>query len=259
MSVSSRWIALPIALFATQLHAQTHVITANWDVDITVDARKAKNHSAAAQAAESSLKLLGGSVRIASMTDQFTLSANSYALTSKAEANAVLASLLPNSTASRSSRGKAGGGYLMTQTFTEERTKGNERKVQIDYTTKVANYYKTGKLTKRESVKYRTADIATMPYLFYKQPLPTAATTVAATDGISTRIFVLDPVAENIKVGNASVPALRLTRRQYSQDDAGLVLWIRKSDGFPLRARIDLNAKYGVILEQKLKALPSSN
>lgn len=228
-----------------------------WNVEILVDAAKAKKNPGVAKAAESTLKLMGGSIGIASITDQLTFRNGSYAIASQARANPMIASLLPNSTATRTSRGRADGSYMTSVEFTEERTKGHQRKVVLDYGKKTSFYFKAGQAVKQEPLPYRTADLATLPYLFYKKAVPTSMVAVAATDGLSTRLFRLAPTPDSVSVDGKTIPAVKLTHQATTPNEAGLSVWIRKSDGFPLRIRLDMNARYGAIMDQQLKALPA--
>jgi hypothetical protein len=238
--------------------AQNVNFSAQYEISAAVDARRAKDHPDAARYAEKMIGMFGGSIPVGTMTDVVALTPTSYRINSSVKAATMIAAVLPGDTALRTSEGSAGGGaYLTSRRFTEKRGNGEPRLVTLDYTKKVASYFKGGKITKREAIKYRTADVAALPYLFYKQPLPKAETTVAATDGISTRLMSFVPSKDSAKVAGVAIPALKLTRRIYAKDDAMIEIWVRESDGFPLRVRLDLNAKYGVIFDQRLAALPT--
>lgn len=241
---------------ATALVPDQTVIT-QWNIDVMVDAAKAKKNPGVAKAAEGALSLMGGSVSVGSMTDKLIVKNGSYAIVSQATATPIIASFLPNATATRTSRGRSDNSYLASTEFTEERTKGQLRRVVLDYSKKSTQYFKAGQPTKRETLPYLTADSASLPYLFFKRPTPGALVTVAATDGLSTRIFRLHPSPDSVIINGKPIPAIKLTHAPASPSEAGLSMWIRKTDGFPLRVRLDLNARYGAILDQQLKALPA--
>lgn len=245
------------SLASAQSLSQNISYVVSWDVQVAIDAAKAKKNPGAAKAVEGTLGLIGGSIGVATMTDRLSFNNGSYAIVSQAKANALISSLLPNSTATRTSRGRSDGAYMTSVQFTEERTKGHERKVVLDYAKKTSAYFKSGQSVKQEALPYRTADTASLPYLFYKKALPTGPITIAATDGLSTRLFRFAPSADNVTIGKQNIPALKLTHQPSSPNEAGLSLWIRKSDGFPLRIRLDMNARYGAIMDQKLKELPT--
>lgn len=249
-------ITLMLLSMAASAQIPNQTFSAEWEVDIAIDATKAKKNPGIAKAAENVLGLMGGSVSVATITDKVAFKDNNYSIASYAQANRLVSSLLPNSTATRTSRGRSDGGYLVSVEFTEERTKGHQRKVALDYAKKTSSYSKSGQAVKTEALPYRTADTATLPYLFYKRPPPTARTIIAATDGMSTRIFRFAPSPDSVAIKGQNIPAIKLTHQPASANDAGLTLWVRKSDGFPLRVRLDMNARYGAIMDQKLKELP---
>lgn len=252
---------VPASLLLFCAHAMALVpnqsFVTEWNVDVLVDAAKAKKNPSVAMAAESMLSLMGGSIGVGSMADRVTFKNGSYAIVSQAKASPVIAGFLPNATATRTSRGRSDGAYMACVEFTEERTKGQLRRVVLDYSKKSSQYFKAGQPIKRETLPYLTADSASLPYLFYKKPIPGALVTVAATDGLSTRIFRLHPSPDSVTLNGKPIPAIRLTHAPASPNEAGLSMWIRKTDGFPLRVRLDMNARYGAIMDQQLKAIPA--
>lgn len=257
MNDRNLYFAIAALAVAHPVFAQSVSFSAQYEVSAAVDARRAKDHPDVARYAEKMIDMFGGAIPVGGVTDSVTLAPTSYRITSTGKAAAVISAVLPGDTLSRTSEGTAGGGaYLTSRRFTETRGKGEPRTVTLDYAQKVATYVKGGQITKREAIKYRTADVAALPYLFFRQPLPKAQTTVAATDGISTRLMSFVPSKDKATVAGATIPAIKLTRRVYAKDDAMIELWLRESDGFPLRVRLDLNAKYGVVFDQKLAALP---
>lgn len=246
------------AVAAVPGHAQNVNFSAHYDISAAVDAKRAKDHPDMARYAEKMIGMFGGAIPVGGVTDTVALTPTTYRITSSGKAAMAISAVLPGDTLVRTSEGTAGGGaYLTSRRFTETRGNGQPRLVTLDYGQKIAAYYKGGKITKREAIKYRTADVAALPYLFYKQPLPKAETTIAATDGISTRLMSFVPGKDVVKLGGAAIPAVKLTRKAYNRDDAMIELWLRESDGFPLRVRLDLNAKYGVVFDQRLTALPT--
>jgi len=250
--------ALTLSSLTLPAYAQTLSFTAEWNVRVAVDAAKAKSNPKIAKAVGSSLDMIGGSLEIGTVTDHvvFNSGNNSYNIHSRAEAALMISKFLPNATASRSSIGRTDAPYMTSVQFTEERTKGQERKVILDYAHKVSVYSKAGKPGKREQLPYRTADSASLPYLYFHKPLPTGLSVVAMTDGSSTRIFRFMPSPDSVTIDGHAIPSIRLTHHQSNPNDAGLTLWVRKTDGFPLRARLDMNSRYGAILDQEIAAIP---
>lgn len=256
MSQTKNLVCALLALSLAGLaQAQTNSIATEWSVAIAVDAARAKEHASVAKAVEGAMGLIGGGVGVATLVDKLSITGNRYRMDSNGKAGSVISAFLPDDSATRTSEGVFGGGYPVTQRFTEKRGRGDQRVTNVDFNTRVLSYFKGGKITKRESMSYRTTDSAMLPYAFYRQPLPTKASTVAVTDGISTRIFVLDPSNDSVSVDGKAVPALKLASRAGAKD-AGVELWVRKTDGFPLRLRLNLNAKYGAVIDQRLTVFP---
>jgi hypothetical protein len=231
-------------------------IVARYDLSITLDANRNSAAVAKVKAARGAMSLLGGAVSAGSIEDVVSISDTAYSVTSSGKANRVLGALLGGDTLSRRSEGAVGGGYPASQKFSESRGAKTRLAVNTDYSKKVSIYFKNGTETKREAVSYRIADSASIPYLFLRQPLPTVPFTIAATDGKSTRQIFMKPSDEVIQIGKSQVAAVHLARDQKQGDDAMLDLWLRKEDGMPLRLRVGLDEKYGLVLEQQLRELP---
>lgn len=248
--------ALAGAALAAGAPAAPLKFVARYDLSITVDGNRDSEAAAKIKAAKGAMSLLGGSFSAGTIDDVVSISDANYTVSSNGKANRVVAALLGGDTLSRRSEGAVGGGYLASQRFSESRGTKRRLAVSTDYEKRTATYFKNGAQTKKETVNYRIADTASMPYLFLRQPLPLTAMTIAATDGISTKQFIMKVSDDVVQIGNIQVAALHLARDQRQGDDASLDLWLRKEDGMPLRFRVGLDDKYGVVLDQKLRELP---
>lgn len=244
--------------FAAGAVAQTAPLkfVARYDLSITVDAKRNSEAISKAKVAKGAMALLGGSVLAGTIEDVVSISDDAYTITSSGKANRILAAVLGGDTLLRRSEGAVGGGYLASQKFSETRGSKLRLAVRTDYPKRISTYFKNGKETKVEAVNYRIADSASMPYLFLRQPLPVTSITIAATDGKYSRQIYMKPSDEVIQIGKDQVAAVHLSRDQRQRDDASLDLWLRKEDGMPLRFRLGLDDKYGVVLDQKLRELP---
>lgn len=231
-------------------------VVARYDLSITVDANRPSEAVSRVKAAKGAMALLGGSISAGTIEDVVNIGDEAYTISSTGKADRILATLLGGDTLTRRSEGAVGGGYMASQRFSESRGTKRRLGVNTDYPKRIAIFYKNGKESKVETVNYRIADSASMPYLLLRQPLPLTAMTIAATDGIAIREFIMKVSDEVVQVGKAQVAAVHLTRDQRKGDDASLDLWVRKEDGMPLRFRVGLDDKYGVVLEQKLRELP---
>lgn len=231
-------------------------LVAHYDLSITVDASRNSEAATRVKAVKGTMSLLGGSVSAGTIDDVVSISETAYTITSSGKAKRILAALLGGDTLARRSEGAVGGGYLASQKFSEARGSKRRLAVNTDYSKRTATYFKNGGQTKVEAVNHRIADSASMPYLFLRQPLPQTPITIAATDGKSTKEFILKPSDDMVQIGKDQVAAVHLTRVFRHGDDASLDLWLRKEDGMPLRLRVGLDEKYGVVLEQTLRELP---
>lgn len=229
---------------------------ARYDLRVTVDANRNSPAAAKVKAAKGAMALLGGSVAAGMIEDVVDIAAEKYTVSSSGKANRAIAALIGGDTLSRRSEGAVGGGYLASQKFIEARGAKTRLAVNTDYPKRVATYFKNGKQTKVEAVTFRIADSASIPYLFLRQPLPSAPITIAATDGRATRQIYLNPLDEVLQIGKHQVAVVHLARDQRQHDEAAVDLWLRKDDGMPLMLRLGLVDKYGVVLEQKLRELP---
>lgn len=230
---------------------------ARYEMSLTVDTNRNAEVASSIKAAKGAISLAGGEVSAGTIEDSVSIGSGSYSVSSKGKANRLVAAVLGSDSLTRSSEGTTGGGYLASQKFSETRGSKRRLSVAIDYAQRTAIYHKNGKLKKKEEVKYRLADSASVPYLFLRQPLPTRDVTIAATDGLSTRLLVLSPSDDTVRIGKDKVPALHLSRTGTQGDEASFDLWLRKDDGMPLRIRVGVDGKYGVVLDQKLVELPA--
>jgi hypothetical protein len=95
-----------------------------------------------------------------------------------------------------------------------------------------------------------------LPYLFLGRTPPSAPLSVAYTDGRAVRIATFRPRNESLRVGATDVPTVRLSSVQRTTSDPLIEIWMRASDGFPLRIRLGLSYQYGAIADQWITQLP---
>jgi hypothetical protein len=231
--------------------------TAHYVLGISIDPARNAEVSTALKAAKGAMSLVGGLVSAGTVDDTVSLTGDRYSIVSRTKANRLVAAVLKGDTLTRQSEGAVdNAGYIASEKFTETRGAKHRYAVTTDYDKRTSNYAFNGKPTTKEAVQYRIADTASMPYLFLRQPLPSGSFTVAATDGRKLRQFALNAAEDVVAIGNKNVMALRLTRTRLEGNDAALDIWLRKEDGMPLRIRVGLDKKYGIVLDQKLAELP---
>lgn len=230
--------------------------TAEYTLSLANSSNDPPAASLSTKALRGSLSMLGGQIEAGTLSDNVVLDGTSYRITAQGSASSGLRTLIPSATLSRISEGRLGGGYPATSRFVEKRGSKEAVTVQVDYTKRTATYWRGKEQRKVEAVQYRLADAASLAYVFFRQPAGRGAVTVAATDGLSTRLLVLDPHDDQVEIGGRKIAATRWVRRP-SADGGSFELWVRKEDGFPLRVRLGLSSKYGIVLHQQLKQLPT--
>lgn len=230
--------------------------TAEYSLSVANSKQDPAQTSLTTKALRGSLAMIGGSVEAGSLTDEVSIDGERYRITAQGTASTTLRTLIPSATLSRSSEGRFGGGYPASSRFVEKRGAKDPVTVQIDYRARTATYWRGKEQRKVEQLQYRLADAASLAYVFFRQPPARGSVTVAATDGLSTRLLVLDPRDDQVEIGGRKVAATHWVRRP-AADGGSFELWVRKEDGFPLRMRLGLSTKYGIVLHQQLKQLPA--
>lgn len=231
-------------------------LSVTYDVDVSVDPNRGGSGLAVSKALLGKVSH-GGAVSFGSLQDTVLIEPTTYSVSSTGQAADGFKPFLPGDKLSRQSEGMVVGGRLASQRFSETRGSKPTRRVEFDYAKRVAIFYKGKTVAKQEPLLYSTADVASLPYMFVKQPMPRAPLTVALTDGKSIRNLALKPEETSVQIGGQNIPAVKLTRVPESGDDAAVDLWLRKSDGMPLRLRLDLNTKYGLVLNQQVREVPA--
>lgn len=201
-------------------------------------------------------RLLGEGTSMGHFEDQVSLKPGSYRIESIGKVTGWVATFLKGDTWHRTSEGKLVRSGLQVTRFTEQRGRPGLTAVDINYAKKTATFHRDQNVLKQEPISGRVFDSANLPYVFLGKPMPKAAFTLSVIDGKSVKLFTFEATSETIEVQGASVPVIKLTRRIVQPDDATYELWLRPADGMPLRTRIGASVKYGIILEQKLQALP---
>lgn len=242
---------LSLILISTPVSAGT--FNTQWDLEVTVVNSSQQDAVSKALATASSLL---GSVKIATMNDSGNVDAKGYALRSNIAGSSVISAFYSNLNMLRSSRGNFFNGVAVTQRYSDKRGNTDELVVQPNYAAKKYDFYRAGKLVDSKPIVYAATDLAMLPYIFLGKPAPSKASFVAYTDGKAIRTTNLTPTTERLKVAGKEVDAVKLTG---TSSGASLDIWVRASDGYPLRMRVGLNAQYGAVLDQRIKDVPATN
>ena len=99
---------------------------ADFGVDATPQVKTVKVEAPAARKA--GIKVAD----VATLVDKLSITGNRYRMDSNGKAGSVISAFLPDDSATRTSEGVFGGGYPVTQRFTEKRGRGDQRVPQAE-------------------------------------------------------------------------------------------------------------------------------
>jgi hypothetical protein len=240
---------------ALELHAGG--LSQSWDLHVTTDLSAKAPDDATSKALASVLWVAGGSVSVGSL--QETLSypkLGQYRIKSDIHGGKVLETVWSNSHDLRFSQGVIGAAHLETTRFYDKRGDRDALQTAVDAAKKRVEFFDGQRSVKVEPLKGDTTDLVALPYLFLGRPLPAKPFTVWMVDGKNSREVTFDVSPAPFAIAGTSVDAVKFSARRPRADDAQIEIWVRRSDGMPLHVRVGLNAKYGIVLEENLTAVP---
>lgn len=246
------WVGL-----ALSAAAQASAFRAEYTVRIEVDAAAAAGSSTADRAAIRAASLLGA-VEVGTISDSGSLTGGAFRLNSTISGHRVVRWFVAEESLqiSRTSEAQVRQGHLITTRYTERRGQREPFGYAADIAKGRYEFRRASTVTGNGRLQFSNVDIAALPYLFLGRAPPTAPLSVAYTDGRAVRIATFQPRNENLRVGSTDVAAVRLTSSQRSAADPLIEIWMRASDGFPLRVRLGLSYQYGAIADQWITQLP---
>jgi hypothetical protein len=233
-------------------HAKT--LTAQWSYQITVT-KEAQGTDAMSKAIITAAKWMG-SVGIGAGADRLEIDSKGFALQSNVKGSTLITAVSDNVNMSRRSRGIFVNGLPLVLNYADKRGSSPELSTVANLSAKRYEFYKGGKLSSTAPFAYVAVDIASLPYVFLGKPAPTKPTFVAFTDGKSLRSTTLSPSpATSMKIAGGEYSVVR-----YSGAAAGgsyVSLWVRATDGYPVKMVVGLGSKYGAVIEQSIAAIPA--
>lgn len=231
--------------------------SAEYTVKVEVDAAKASGSSTTDLAAIKAASLLGA-VEIGTITDAGSLRGGVFRLTSTVTGNRIVKLVLSEDTLQmvRTSEGQIRQGNLVTTRYIDKRGKREPLVYVADFGKGQYEFRRAGAVTGGARLQYSNVDIAALPYLFLGRTPPSTPLSVAYTDGRAVRIATFRPRNESLRVGATEVPTVRFSSVQRVASDPLVEVWMRASDGFPLRIRLGLSYQYGAIADQWITQVP---
>jgi Protein of unknown function (DUF3108) len=232
-------------------HAQQS-FTVQYTAEAVVDKAKASTTVAAVGG------IFGGSVTVASVTDKVNFTKDSFAIESVASAGSVV-SMLSNGNNSfvRTSKGSIANNTLNSLQFVDIRGKSAPIVALVNPGKTQWSFVQNKKVLNRAPYKAGAQDIASLMYAFIGR-VPTAPFTTQVVDGKSIKTASFGVIKETVTVPSGKWDTVKLTRVNKAAGDAAIDLWLRASDGAPVRLRVGMNEKYGVLLDFKSTVLPAT-
>ena len=238
-----------MALFAPGALAQSQ--SASYEVHAEVDRNRAPAWVAA-------LGYLTGSVKVATATETVTVKGDRWTIESQAQGAAFLSKVVDNLKVTRRSEGTWYPSGPATSRYTEKRGSRESESVVFDYRKGIAMFSRGTQHLKAEPLKYLTSDVLALPYSFLGRQRPTGPVTLAYTDGRALRTAVFDStVVFPYEVAGQKVQTVRFVARRPTPTSPEIEIWVRADDGYPVRVKVGLSAKYGVRADVVATALPA--
>ncbi len=231
--------------------AESTPLAATWDLYLVVDDSARASANLGAQVLAAAIQNAGGAMLAGNVVETGRLTRDGeYSITSTSTGTGLLASVWRGHLV-RESRGVAGGGRLVTNVYRETRGDSAPFSATTDRAAHSIRFDRSGEESTVRSMPSDATDIGALPWLFAGRRPPTAPFTLDYTDGRKLYRASFDVAADRVQLAGATIDAVRLTGRRNAPDDPGVDIWVRKSDGVPLRVRIDLDARYGAVIEQR--------
>jgi hypothetical protein len=250
-------VAALLSGFATAGLAQTAQFNASYTLTLAVDPAKAQPQS---QSDRALIKAAGalGTVEVGTLSDTGIWDGSKLRLRSLGTGTATLKTFIADERLdmARTSEAELRNGLLVTTRYTDRRGSSPLLVYAADLRKGQYELRRGGKVVATDKLRQPTSDLAALPYLFIGRTPPKSPITLAYTDGKALREVSFKPVAENLTVAGGSVATTRLTSAPKTRDDPTIEIWLRNEDGFPLRVRVGLGSKYGVVADQQIKTLP---
>jgi hypothetical protein len=250
-------IAVAANVTTGQVSAQTlQKFTVSYSVNLTLDQKQA-NATGMSKSMISALSgIVGNAVTIADVSDTVKFTKDTYHIQSTGTLKTILAMFVNKGSFVRISDGQISGSTLNTLRYVDIRASNPPLTTLIDEKNNNILFYSGKTKTGTAPYKNKIRDVLSLGYSFIGK-LPTSAVSTMMSDGKSIKEVVFDMKKETITLPTGRTDTIKLTRRLADRGDASVEYWLRASDGIPLRMRIGMNERYGVVLDMVATAVPT--
>jgi hypothetical protein len=224
-------------------------LTATWELWLLVD-QSVQQTNFAAQMLAAAVQNAGGAMMAGTVVESGSLSRDGdYTVTSTSTGTGLLASVWRGHLV-RESRGTVINGRLATTRYAETRGDRAPLVATADRAAHSMTFEGDGAAT-TQSMPTDPTDLGALPWMFAGRKLPTAAFTLDYTNARKLYRATFDVAADKVDSPAGPLDAVKITSRRNAPDDPRVDIWLRRTDGVPVRVRIDLDARYGAIIEQR--------
>ena len=201
---------------------------------------------------------LTGSIKVATAQETVVVKGDRWTIDSSAQGAAFLGKLFDNLKVTRHSEGVWLPTGQATHRYSEKLGSREPTSVALDYRKGVATFYKGAQFLKVEPLKFLTSDALALPYAFLGRQRPSGPVTLAYTDGRTLRTAVFDgTIVFPYEVAGQKVQTVRYVARRPTPTSPEIEIWVRADDGFPVRVKVGLSAKYGIRADAIATRLPT--
>lgn len=226
-------------------------IDARWELYLLVDQTSGVNRDLAAQMLAMAVQNAGGSMLAGTVVESGSITRDGdYAITSTSTGTGLLASVWKGHLV-RESRGSVVNGKLVTATYSETRGDRAPMIATADRAAHSIRFDRSGRESTVQQMPADPTDLAALPWMYAGRKLPTAAFTADYTNGERLYRANFDVANDRVESTGGSIDVVRITSRRNAPDDPRVDIWLRRTDGVPVRVRIDLDVRYGAIIEQR--------
>ncbi len=243
-------IATGMVLAAAVALAQQS-FTVQYTAEAVVDKAKASNTVAAVGG------IFGGSVTVASVTDKVNFGKDSYSIESVASAGTMVSMLSSNTSFVRTSKGSIAGNTLNSLQYVDLRGALPPIVALVNPAKTQWSFVQNKQVLNRSAYKPGAQDVASFMYAFIGR-VPTAPFTMQIVNGKNIQSANFGVGKESVSVPSGKWDAVKITRVGRPAGEAAIELWLRASDGAPVRMRVGMNEQYGVMLDFKSTQLPAA-